>query len=132
MISKYPVGFIDTTLRMVHDAVDGRPNRELDLRIERIFNLSEVHDDHLDRFPDSALRYTSSLDDCRHLMTTVCPKGKWTLTTGDDGRHGAQVVDDGLKRPTNQFGSPMGLPSLELAILHVLLTKAFILKRDEK
>lgn len=63
-------------------------------------------------------------------MTTVCPKGKWSMTTGDDGRHSASVTDDGLKRPINQFGSPMGLPSLELSILYVLLTKAFILKRE--
>ena len=130
--SKYPLGFIDTALKEVHHDVEGRPNRDLDLRIERIFNQSEIHDDHLDRFPESASRYTSSLDACRKLMKEVCPKGKWSLTTGDDGRHGASVIDDDLKRPINVIGSPMGIPSLEYAILYVLLTKALIVKRDSK
>ncbi len=130
--SKCHLGYIDTALKEVHHAVEGRPNRDLDLRIERIFNQSEIHDDHLDRFPESASHYTSSLDACRKLMLEVCPKGKWSFTTGDDGRHSASVVDDDLNRPINVIGSPMGIPSLEYAILYVLLTKAFIVKRDSK
>ena len=130
--SKFNLEYIDAALNEVHYAVEGSANRGLDLRIERIFNQSEIHDDHLDRFPESASRYTSSLDACRKLMKEVCPRGKWSLTTGDDGRHGASVVDDGLKRPVNIIGSPMGIPSLEYAILYVLLTKAAIVKRDLK
>lgn len=130
-ISTFPLDYIDATRNMVHYAKESRPDRDLDLRIERIFNLSGIHDDHLDRHPESARNYTSSLDDCRHLMARVCPKGKWNLQMGDDGRYSASVVDDGLEQP-NILGSPMNIPSLELAILYVLLIKAHILKRDEK
>lgn len=125
--SKYSLEFIDETMKMVHDAVDGKSDRPLDLRIERIFNRSEVHDDHLDRFPDSVRPYTSSLDACRHLMREVCPQGYWTTTAEESkGQYGASVVDGSFRA-----GSSWA-PSLELAILAVVLQRAYVLKKDGK
>ncbi len=38
------------------------PDREIDLTIERAFNTSSIHDDYLDRNPDAARPFTSSID----------------------------------------------------------------------
>lgn len=125
--SKYPLEYIDETIKLLHRAGDGKPDRELDLRIERVFNQSEIHDDHLDRFPASASQLTLSLDECRALMRRVYPEGRWVFGTDDGiGRYSASVVDPSIR------GFYTGAPSLEVAILYVLLLKLYQVTKDAK
>lgn len=52
-------------------------SRDLDLAIERLTNISSVHDDHLDRFPDAAKPYTTSLDAIVGLIGEKLPGWTW-------------------------------------------------------
>jgi len=47
--------------------------RAVELEIERLFNQSSVHDDHLDRHPDAAKSYLSSLDAVMALVDEFLP-----------------------------------------------------------
>lgn len=115
--SNCSIEYIEETLRLVNTSDSALPDRKLDLRIERIFNDSQIHDDHLDRSPESALCYTSSLDACRKLMTKVHPNGLWALSL-EEGKYGAAVIDGSFRA-----GSNLGSPSLEMAILSVVLQR---------
>lgn len=48
-----------------------QPSRQVDLRIDQITTKSSIHSDHLDRFPDSAKPYTSSMDAALSLAEQV-------------------------------------------------------------
>ncbi len=67
------------------------PSRELDLSIERFFNTSSVHDNHLDHYPDSAKKYTSSLDN----VLTLLPKDSYPLIAGGKDRCQASIAFKG-------------------------------------
>jgi hypothetical protein len=54
------------------------PDRALDLAIERAVNVSTIHDDHLDRFPEDAKVYTASID----AALTLVPKDSAAEITG--------------------------------------------------
>lgn len=113
----YPKEFIDETLKRVHLATDSSADRDLDLRIERIFNASVIHDDHLDRYPSSAEKYTTSLDACRSAIRKVAPDGRWTLGIADGNHTATLIIGDRV------ITTP-GRPSMELAIIYALLIRA--------
>src|SRR6185437_2620592 len=53
------------------------PSRDLDLLIERLTTTSSIHSDHLDRWPEHAKHFTSSLD----AALTLMPEG-WQFGIG--------------------------------------------------
>jgi hypothetical protein len=55
------------------------PSRELDLLIDRLTTKSEIHSDHLDRWPEHAKHFTSSLD----AALTLVPEG-WDWNAGSE------------------------------------------------
>ena len=64
------------------EALDG-PCREVDLAIERAVNTSAIHDDHLDRFPETAKRYTASLDAAMTLVPDGCGRSYDDMDNGE-------------------------------------------------
>lgn len=89
------------------------PCREVDLAIERFLNTSSVHDDHLDRYPESAKQYTSSFD----LVRALLPDSVYVLAaTGPNRAQITLSVNGGLGDDNASWVADAQAPTLELAM----------------
>lgn len=105
------LGVIMTLIQRIRNSVG--PCRKIDLAIERFLNTSSIHDDHLDRYPESAKQYTSSFD----LVRALLPDGVYVLAaTGPNRAQITLSVNGGLGDDKASWVADAQAPTLELAM----------------